>query len=389
MPKEKSSKRVNCDILFDNNPNGIFKAGDAVSGSVTLTLTQLKKVRGVCLLITGFAETFWTSKVPHGPNNKKTKAQFKGREDFIAQKSYLVGSETGNPIDLPIGTSNYTFQLNIPQNVPTSMEGKYGHVRYVVKVTLERPWKHDQNFQMPFTVLAKVEFDEGNAALARPIKVEDQLRFYCWICRSAPLMVTATIPRSGYVPGDTIKVVLAVNNLSKEDVSEIVVKFQKVITFMSQVQVVEETQLYAESKMIKYETLEIQKTLPVARLANETFEKHFSLGPITPTEDRNSKIIKIGYELDILVRPKLSTKKIELVIPVVIGSAGLKTEEAIEFARSTGIDKLAAGLERENPSAPPPPYYENDTGDLYPASSLQKAYERELSSEECDERDKY
>lgn len=47
MPKEKASKRVNCDIRFDNNPNGIFKAGDTASGSISLTLAQPKKVRGM------------------------------------------------------------------------------------------------------------------------------------------------------------------------------------------------------------------------------------------------------------------------------------------------------------------------------------------------------
>ncbi|XP_058818667.1 arrestin domain-containing protein 3-like [Topomyia yanbarensis] len=374
MPKEKASKSVHCDIRFDNNPNGIFKAGDKVSGSVTLTLTQLKKVRGVCFLVTGFADTFWIDKVPHGPKNKKTKAHFKGHEDFILQKSYFVGSDTGNPIDLSTGAQYHYFHFDIPAKAPTSMEGKHGHVRYAVKVTLERPWKYDQNFQLPFTVLAKVELDDTNLALKNPFKVQDQLRFYCWCCRSNPLMVTATVSRTGFIPGDTIPLVIAVNNLSKEEVSEIVVKFQKVVKFLSQVQLIEQTQILVENQLVKYETVEVQKTLPVAKLTSETFEQKFLVGPITPTEDRISKVIKIGYELNILVKPKLSTQRIEMVIPIFIGSAGMKTEEAISFVRSTGIDKLTADLNRDQPTAPPPPYIENRES-LYPISSLQRAYE--------------
>lgn len=336
---------------------------------------------GICLFITGFAETFWDDKVPHGPKNKKTKAHFKGHEDFITQKSYLVGSETGSPIDLATGTTHYYFRFNVPPSAPTSLEGKYGHVRYLVKVSLERPWKYDQHFQMPFTVLAKTDFDENSPNLKNPVKREDQLSFYCWICKSAPLMVKASVPKSLYVPGESVEVRLEVNNLSKEDVSEIIVKFHKVIKFMSQVQVIESTQLFAESKLVKYETIEIQKTLPVARLANETFEKHFLVGPITPTEDRQSKIIKIGYEIDILVKPKLSTQRIRLTIPIVVGSVGLKTEEVMEMAISSGVAKLAEGLNRDEPSAPPPPYAENEPS-LYPLSSLQKAYERESSRDD-------
>ncbi|XP_058453413.1 arrestin domain-containing protein 3-like [Malaya genurostris] len=384
MPKEKTSKNVHCDIRFDNNPNGIFKAGDRVSGSVTLTLTQLKKVRGVRFLVTGFADTFWIDKVPHGPKNKKTKAHFKGHEDFILQKSYFVGSDTGNSIDLPTGAQYHYFQFDIPATAPTSMEGKHGHVRYSVKVSLERPWKYDHNFQLPFTVLAKAELDNTNLALKNPFKAQDQLRFYCWICRSNPLMVTATVARTGFIPGDTIPLVIEVNNLSKEEVSEIVIKFQKVVKFISQVQLIEQTQVIAENQLVKYEMLEIQKTpRPVAKLSNDTFEQKFLVGPVTPTEDRICKIIKIGYELNILVKPKLSTQKMEMVIPIVIGSAGMKTEEAISFVRSTGIDKLTAGLDRGPPTAPPPPYHE-DQSNLYPISSLQQAYE--LDGDENDGR---
>ncbi|XP_055544538.1 arrestin domain-containing protein 3-like [Wyeomyia smithii] len=385
MKKEKPSKNVNCDIRFDNNPNGIFKAGDKVTGSVVLTLTQLKKVRGVYLLVTGFADTFWSAKVPHGPKNKKTKADFKGHEDFIRQKLYFVGSDTGNSIDLVTGVQYHYFKFDIPPNAPTSMEGKYGHVRYAIKVTLERPWKHDHNFQIPFTVLAKADLDANNPAFKNPVKVVDELRFYCWICRSNPLIVAGSVKRSAFVPGDSIELMLEVNNLSKEDVSEGVIKLQKVTRFTSQTQIVEQTQIIAENEMIKYEAVEIQKTLPVAKLSTVTFEKQFLVGPLTPTENRNSKIIQVGYQFDILIKPKLSTKKIELTIPIIIGSAGLKTEEAMSFVRSSGIEKLSAGLNRDQPSAPPPPYVE-DQDSLYPISSLQRAYERDGSMEEWDGR---
>ncbi|XP_053691033.1 arrestin domain-containing protein 17-like [Sabethes cyaneus] len=386
MKKEKASKNVNCDIRFDNNPNGIFKAGDKVTGSVVLTLTQLKKVRGVYLLVTGYADTFWSDKVPHGPKNKKTKANFKGHEDFIKHKLYFVGSDTGNPIDLVTGVQYHYFKFDIPANAPTSMEGKYGHVRYAIKVTLERPWKHDHNFQIPFTVLAKADLSADHPAFKTPIKVVDELRFYCWICRSSPLIVTGSVKRSAFVPGDSIDLTLDVNNLSKEDVSEIIIKFQKVMRFISQIQLIEQTQILAENQMTKYETVEIQKTMPVAKQSNITYEKNFLVGPLTPTENQNSKIIQIGYQFDILVKPKLSTKKIELTIPIIIGSAGLKTEEAVSFVRSSGIEKLSAGLNRDQPSAPPPPYVE-DQESLYPnISSLQRAYENEVSSEDFDGR---
>lgn len=47
---------VHCEVKFDNNPQGIFYSGQALSGVVELNNDKARKIRGLSLRIEGFAK---------------------------------------------------------------------------------------------------------------------------------------------------------------------------------------------------------------------------------------------------------------------------------------------------------------------------------------------
>lgn len=52
---------VNCEVKFDNNPNGVYYSGQTLSGVIEITNDKPKKIRAVTLKIEGFAKVKLTN----------------------------------------------------------------------------------------------------------------------------------------------------------------------------------------------------------------------------------------------------------------------------------------------------------------------------------------
>lgn len=88
-----------CDITFDNNQLKVYSTGKLVRGNIRLTLQEEKKVRGAYVRIYGRAY----AEVRNG------KSYYKGKENYLDQKTYFVGGPNGKII--------HFFRVNSWQNV--------------------------------------------------------------------------------------------------------------------------------------------------------------------------------------------------------------------------------------------------------------------------------
>jgi len=66
----------------------------------------------------------------------------------------------GGEIEIQSGEHKFPFTCSLPTNLPSSFESDFGHVRYTVKATLDRPWKFDQDVKSPFTVIAPLDLNQ-------------------------------------------------------------------------------------------------------------------------------------------------------------------------------------------------------------------------------------
>lgn len=117
----------------------------------------------------GFAHTYWTES---GTNNKSR--TYSSNENYLTSKTELMSQENGENekiiimilrlkknlnlfkgmVEIAAGIHTFTFSSQLPLTCPSSFEGRrYGYIRYLIKVSLVRPWKFNQTYTKGFTVI--------------------------------------------------------------------------------------------------------------------------------------------------------------------------------------------------------------------------------------------
>lgn len=127
---------------------------------------------GIIVRFLGEANTSWdqTEKVRDSDGKERDETvSLHGHEEYFSNSFYLLGAKNGAEIVLPAGEHSYPFTCALPATLPSSFEGEWGHVRYTIKVTLDRPWKFDQDVKMAFTVLSPLDLNQNAHVKVRSI----------------------------------------------------------------------------------------------------------------------------------------------------------------------------------------------------------------------------
>ncbi|KAL7729103.1 hypothetical protein ACLKA6_019924 [Drosophila palustris] len=357
---------VTCIIDFDNNPHGTYFAGQVVTGKVTLKLDKLKLAKALALNINGYAETHWTES--RSNNDKKVTSSsdtYSGREDYIASQTYLVGSHLSTEISLEPGVHVYNFTCQIPATCPSSIEGHYGRVRYMVKVSLIRPWKFDQSYTRCFTVLKIMDLNYDSPLLRVPAHCETQKTYCCWPCKSDPLKLQMTLAQTGFVPGQFVPIDVLVNNDSHIRVELLQISLVMMVTYYA---------THLSTTHSKNERIIVSKLMgdSVPNHCNKHFRYLLNLPATPPTCFNACKIIQIAYNVELKAKVKGLHIDEVLNAPLTIGSVPLSEHvqmqpRDLQACRPQTLDVTGLAYAAEIATAPPggtwdsniqPPNYE-------------------------------
>ncbi|ALC47386.1 CG1105 [Drosophila busckii] len=305
-----------CEVQLDN-PWNTYYAGQTINGQANFTFDSPKKVRGIIIRFLGEANTEWTEERNVTTSEGKTENEItnlKGHEEYFKIQYYLLGGKNSSETELPPGTHTYPFTCALPPTLPSSFEGEFGHVRYTIKVTLDRPWKFDQDMKMAFTVIAPVDLNL-NPRVKEPSKLELEKAFCCFCCRSGPLAVITRLPQTGYVSGQTLPITCEVDNSSNVNLTAVKFELRKLVTFHTN-----------QPRSEKRETKVIIAQLsvgPVNGGDSHTYTQQMEIPALPPTNLLNCGIIALDYDLHVECDVSGPHRNLTGKIPITLGTIPL------------------------------------------------------------------
>ncbi|XP_005176214.1 arrestin domain-containing protein 17 [Musca domestica] len=303
---------VNCDIQFENNPQGCFFAGQVLTGKIVLSADKVKQVKAVVLKINGYAHTYWSEK---GTDDKST--SYTGHIDYINSVTQLLSqSSSDTPVIIEPGVHSFNFACHIPTTCPSSFEGNRGHIRYIIQVDLVRPWKFDQTYTRGFTVLKIMNLNYDTPLLKMPVNNEMSKVFCCGPMKTDPLQIQIHLPQSGYVPGQLIPISIVATNDTKVQITEINVRLVMMVCLYSQRPIVKAVNDYMTVSKLKGD--------PVPILCKKQFNYLLPVPATPPTCFNLCQIIQVAYRIEVEAKMKGIFYPTQVIhIPVTIGNVPL------------------------------------------------------------------
>lgn len=157
-----------------------------------------------------------------------------------------------------------------------------------------------------------------------PIREEINETFCCWSFKTKALTLRASIPFSGYVPEQNIRVTININNRCGFDVARTIISLKKVFTFVSEAP---EKRTWTDSKTLVKNTVEGAKNGKETKILGMLEVPPFTLA----TNDDISSIVKVSYIVQVSLGVVGFIRSPKIKLPIVIGSKPLKFENKIRY----------------------------------------------------------
>lgn len=148
-----------------------------------------------------------------------------------------------------------------------------------------------------------------------PAQAEIIKNFCCGPCRSKPLILTAKVPKTGYVSGENIIVTVDIDNPTKTPIKEVKISLNLFATYFSQYPRI-------HTCVEKFPLVKV-KTTSLGSDSQSTITETIKVPPTPPSCQSYCKIIQLIYELHIETKVGGMHGAPSVAIPITIGNVPL------------------------------------------------------------------
>ncbi|EPB71282.1 arrestin domain protein [Ancylostoma ceylanicum] len=222
-PEHCRRRRMSNDRFYItlSNEDEVYAPGSDIEGVAHIILEEATKAQFLKISLDARARTEWKQSIGSG---KSMSTKFYSAKVIYADEEVVAwSSPPGTTEVLPVGSHHYPFTLKLPPDLPPSFEGKYGYVRYMVKMELDRPWyRSNKKTTKAFTdelfilVPAMDLYNVSQAML--PAKKLKAKKLGIALFRHEDVTLECETHKGGFVPGEVIVVNARVINGSSKDI---------------------------------------------------------------------------------------------------------------------------------------------------------------------------
>lgn len=232
-------------------------------------------------------------------------------------------------MEVEAGEYVYPFEFELPSNIAYSTEGKYGEIYYGIKVILNIPQELDKEMKLPLTV---IRYEDLNMMpLLKYPKREEISKTFCWffVCclGSSPLVMTASIPYTGFVPGQKIPIAIELNNQSHVDIRSTKITLKGLHLFNFDYP---STSKHVEKYRLDYKLVSGVKSGKCVKL--EEYLKVPEM--LNPSNELHCKVFQITYVIKISAVVDDPHQAPYIHIPITIGSFPLLLKDPTQPANN-------------------------------------------------------
>lgn len=132
-------------------------------------------------------------------------------------------------VELSESQHNFDFTFPLPASLPTTFKAKFGSIKYKIIANV-RFSNSELTFELPFIVICPLDLNKITPSLATPQKMELERNFNFQIA-SSDLNMMAVVPQGGFVPGQSIEVLVQIENRGKTKVKYLKISLKKIVIF--------------------------------------------------------------------------------------------------------------------------------------------------------------